>query len=104
MKKECCNLSCWSLIVPEFIHLIASEANEVCEKTTKKMITGEHILQAVENLGFNEYLDELREVYTDHRQQIKVPKLYNVLIRRLMIYNLLFWILKGTRTQEINGK
>jgi len=32
----------------EFIHLIASEANEICEKDTKKTIAGEHVVSALE--------------------------------------------------------
>jgi len=32
----------------EFIHLIASEANEICEKDTKKTIAGEHVVSALQ--------------------------------------------------------
>lgn len=32
----------------EFIHLISSEANELCEKENKKTISPEHIVQALE--------------------------------------------------------
>ncbi|RKP26072.1 histone-fold-containing protein [Syncephalis pseudoplumigaleata] len=45
----------------EFIHLIASEANEICEKEAKKTIAPEHVLSALKSLGFETYLSEVRE-------------------------------------------
>ena len=35
-------------VIPEFIHLISSEANEICEKESKKTIAPEHIISALE--------------------------------------------------------
>ena len=32
---------------PEFIHLISSEANEICESESKKTIAPEHIITAL---------------------------------------------------------
>ncbi|KAG9323557.1 hypothetical protein KVV02_003081 [Mortierella alpina] len=33
----------------EFIHLLASEANEICEKETKKTIAAEHVISALKD-------------------------------------------------------
>uniref|UniRef100_H2Y7B0 Protein Dr1 n=1 Tax=Ciona savignyi TaxID=51511 RepID=H2Y7B0_CIOSA len=49
----CCN---------EFIHLLASEANDICNKNTKKTIMPEHVLDALEALGFGTYVQRCREV------------------------------------------
>ncbi|CAG8558396.1 3907_t:CDS:2, partial [Ambispora leptoticha] len=46
----------------EFIHLIASEANEICEKESKKTIAAEHAL------GFESYLNEVQEVFKEHKK------------------------------------
>lgn len=35
----------------EFIHLISSEANEICNQKNKKTISAEHILEALDKLG-----------------------------------------------------
>lgn len=51
------------------MHLIASEANDICEKTTKKTINGEHIVTALKNLGFQQYVDEIRHEIGDHKEQ-----------------------------------
>ena len=56
----------------EFIHLIASEANDICDKETKKTIAGEHVVSALKALGFEEYVEDVEEVYKEHRQQQKV--------------------------------
>ncbi|KAF9923486.1 negative cofactor 2 transcription regulator complex subunit ncb2 [Linnemannia zychae] len=33
----------------EFIHLLASEANDICEKETKKTIAAEHVITALKH-------------------------------------------------------
>ena len=35
------------MFAAEFIHLISSEANEICEKESKKTIAPEHIISAL---------------------------------------------------------
>jgi down-regulator of transcription 1 len=39
----------------EFIHLISSEANEICNQKNKKTISAEHILEALDKLGFSDF-------------------------------------------------
>jgi len=55
----------------EFIHLISSEANEICEKESKKTISPEHVVGALKVLGFESYVEEVEEVLKDHKQQQK---------------------------------
>ncbi|KAF8332815.1 histone-fold-containing protein [Cantharellus anzutake] len=55
----------------EFIHLISAEANEICEKESKKTIAPEHVLSALRELGFEKYIEETEEVLKDHKQQVK---------------------------------
>ncbi|KAI8877864.1 histone-fold-containing protein [Backusella circina FSU 941] len=55
----------------EFIHLIASEANEICEKETKKTIAGEHVVAALQALGFEDYVTEVDDVFKEHKKQQK---------------------------------
>jgi down-regulator of transcription 1 len=47
----------------EFVQLLSSEANEVCEKDAKKTITPEHVLRALQQLGFERYFTEVAEEY-----------------------------------------
>ncbi|XP_071874423.1 negative cofactor 2beta [Bombus fervidus] len=49
----------------EFIHLVSSEANEICNQQQKKTINAEHILQALEKLGFGDYSVEAEAVLRD---------------------------------------
>jgi len=49
----------------EFIHLISSEANEICNKQQKKTINAEHVLSALESLGFGAYKTEAEAVLKD---------------------------------------
>ncbi|KAL1933334.1 hypothetical protein VTP01DRAFT_7424 [Rhizomucor pusillus] len=55
----------------EFIHLIASEANDICEKENKKTIAGEHVISALQALGFEEYVEDVDEVFKEHKKQQK---------------------------------
>ncbi|KAG1121653.1 hypothetical protein G6F42_012223 [Rhizopus arrhizus] len=50
---------------------VASEANEICEKETKKTIAGEHVVAALQALGFEEYVEEVDEVFKEHKKQQK---------------------------------
>ncbi|KAI0316715.1 histone-fold-containing protein [Amylostereum chailletii] len=55
----------------EFIHLISSEANEICEQESKKTIAPEHIIGALQRLGFDSFTEEVEDVLKDHKQQLK---------------------------------
>ena len=62
----------------EFIHLLASEANNVCEKQSKKLILPDHVLLALDNLGFGEYKDDCVEVMKQMQEEVdKRKKLRN---------------------------
>ncbi|KAJ3654415.1 hypothetical protein Zmor_013605 [Zophobas morio] len=49
----------------EFIHLLSSEANEICNQLHKKTINAEHVLMALEKLGFGDYQTEAEAVLKD---------------------------------------
>lgn len=53
---QCCN---------EFIHLVSSEANEICNKNAKKTIMPEHVLEALKTLGFASYLQDCEDVLVE---------------------------------------
>jgi len=56
----------------EFIHLLASEANDVCEKESRKTIGAEHVISALQGLGFDEYIPHIQAVFQDHKNTMKV--------------------------------
>eukprot|EP00835_Amoeboradix_gromovi_P002396 NODE_135_length_18075_cov_0.518413.p10 type:complete len:149 gc:universal NODE_135_length_18075_cov_0.518413:10999-11445(+) len=55
----------------EFIHLVTSEANETCEKQGKKTINGEHIIAALQELGFEEFVNQVQETFEEFKNQNK---------------------------------
>ncbi|KAL5488119.1 NCB2 [Sanghuangporus weigelae] len=55
----------------EFIHLISSEANEICEQESKKTIAPDHIIRALKRLGFEEFTAEVEDVLKDHKRLVK---------------------------------
>lgn len=46
----------------EFIHLVSTEANEICVKHQKKTISPDHVLEALGTLGFGAYKEEAKAV------------------------------------------
>jgi histone H3/H4 len=62
LLTECC---------VEFIHLVSSESNEVCEKESKKTIAGDHVITALKNLGFEEYVVDMQELLQEHQKIVK---------------------------------
>jgi histone H3/H4 len=55
----------------EFITLISSEANDIAEREAKKTIASEHVVRALKDLGFEEYVDQIQEVAHEHREHQK---------------------------------
>lgn len=53
----------------EFINLISSESNEVCNREDRKTIAPEHVLKALEELGFGDYIEEVWTAYEQHRHE-----------------------------------
>eukprot|EP00270_Netrium_digitus_P019022 TRINITY_DN7363_c0_g1_i1.p1 TRINITY_DN7363_c0_g1~~TRINITY_DN7363_c0_g1_i1.p1 ORF type:complete len:159 (+),score=30.54 TRINITY_DN7363_c0_g1_i1:278-754(+) len=53
----------------EFISLISSEANEICNREEKKTIAPEHVIQALEDLGFASYISEVQAAYEQHKSE-----------------------------------
>ncbi|XP_008787932.1 protein Dr1 homolog [Phoenix dactylifera] len=51
----------------EFINLVSSESNEVCSREEKRTIAPEHVLKALEVLGFGEYVEEVYAAYKQHK-------------------------------------
>lgn len=51
---ECCT---------EFVQLLSTEANDICEEDKRKTITPEHVLRAIEQLGLNKYREKVEEAY-----------------------------------------
>ncbi|XP_050377503.1 protein Dr1 homolog [Argentina anserina] len=51
----------------EFINLISSESNEVCSREEKRTIAPEHVLKALQVLGFSEYIEEVYAAYEQHK-------------------------------------
>jgi down-regulator of transcription 1 len=56
----------------EFLHMVATEANEVCEREGKKTITNEHVCTALWNLGYGEYVEPCGNSYREHVEQTRL--------------------------------
>lgn len=72
--------SCWADAAArcaEFVQLVSSEANEMSDKEKKSTITPEHVLAALQQLGFSEFQGDLQAFYGDvkesNAQQGNVP-------------------------------
>lgn len=62
LMLECC---------VEFVHLLASEATTICEKSSKKTIGTEHMLAAFKSLGYESYIEQVMSEQTLHTQEQK---------------------------------
>ncbi|KAI4338995.1 hypothetical protein MLD38_023987 [Melastoma candidum] len=51
----------------EFINLVSSESNEVCNREDKRTIAPEHVLKALEVLGFSGYIEDVYAAYEQHK-------------------------------------
>ena len=54
LLAECCT---------EFVQLLSTEANDICENDKRKTITPEHVLRAIDQLGLGKYREKMEEAY-----------------------------------------
>ncbi|GAB2269839.1 Down-regulator of transcription 1 [Dionaea muscipula] len=54
----------------EFINLVSSESNEVCNREEKRTIAPEHVLKALQVLGFGDYINEVYAAYEQHKLEV----------------------------------
>lgn len=55
----------------EFVQLISSEATEISNKEKKNTITPEHLLKAIQDLGFTDFLEEVTATMEQHKEESK---------------------------------
>ncbi|XP_042419916.1 protein Dr1 homolog [Zingiber officinale] len=59
----------------EFINLLSSESNDVCNREDRRTIAPDHVLKALEVLGFGEYIEEVYAAYQQHKlETLDSPK------------------------------
>jgi len=56
----------------EFIMILSTESNDIAEKESKKTIASEHVIKALEVLGFQDYIEPIQEVVSEHKESQKV--------------------------------
>jgi hypothetical protein len=52
--------------------ILSTQSNEIAEKESKKTIASEHVIKALEELGFNEYIEPIQSVIMEHKESQKV--------------------------------
>lgn len=62
---------CVQECVSEFISFITSEASERCANEKRKTMNGEDILWAMQNLGFDNYIEPLKVFLQKYRESSK---------------------------------
>ncbi|KAL6940704.1 negative cofactor 2 transcription regulator complex subunit ncb2 [Hanseniaspora vineae] len=55
----------------EFIMILASMASDMADTENKKTITQEHVIKALEELEFQEFIPQLHDVINDHQKLLK---------------------------------
>ncbi|TNY24806.1 histone-fold-containing protein [Rhodotorula diobovata] len=58
----------------EFVLTVASEANEICEKDSKKTMLPDHVVNALKALGFEDFVAGVEDVLKDHKELAKGEK------------------------------
>ncbi|GAA5865694.1 hypothetical protein JCM5296_007532 [Sporobolomyces johnsonii] len=62
LMADCCK---------EFVLAVSSEANEICEKDSKKTMLPEHIVASLKALGFEDFVEGVEDVLKDHKELAK---------------------------------
>ena len=65
---------CVQECVSEFVSFITSEASDRCHQEKRKTINGEDILFAMSSLGFDNYVEPLKQYLQKYREAMKGDK------------------------------
>lgn len=55
----------------EFIMILSTQLNDIAEKEAKKTIASDHVVKALKELGFHNYLDIINKVLDEHKELLK---------------------------------
>lgn len=55
----------------EFIMILSTQLNDIAEKEAKKTIASDHVVKALEELGFHKYLEVINKVLEEHKELLK---------------------------------
>ncbi|GEQ67102.1 hypothetical protein JCM33374_g765 [Metschnikowia sp. JCM 33374] len=55
----------------EFIMILSTQSNDIAEKEAKKTIASDHVIKALDELGFHNYLDIINRVLDEHKELLK---------------------------------
>lgn len=55
----------------EFIGLLSTVLNDIAEKEAKKTIASDHVVKALEELDFHNYLEIINKVLVEHKELLK---------------------------------
>ncbi|WWD18477.1 hypothetical protein CI109_102929 [Kwoniella shandongensis] len=55
----------------EWVKLISTQSNTVCDESSKKTISPEHVVEALKQLGFEDFISEVEESNKDFKQSQK---------------------------------
>jgi histone H3/H4 len=55
----------------EFIMILSDQSNEIAEQETKKTIASDHVIKALQELGFVDYIAPIEKVLVEHRESQK---------------------------------
>ena len=55
----------------EFIMILSTQLNDTAEKEAKKTIASDHVVTALEELGFQNYLEIVNKILDEHKELLK---------------------------------
>lgn len=61
----------------EFIMMISTQLNDIAEKEAKKTIASNHVVKALEELDFQNYLEIINKVLNEQKELLKVKEKKN---------------------------
>merc|ERR1712203_1082665 len=69
----------------EFIHLVSSEANDICNNQQKKTINAEHVLLALEKLGYGDFRKDAEDALAECKEVAAKRKRQNTRLEQMGI-------------------
>ncbi|CAM9011261.1 unnamed protein product [Wickerhamomyces anomalus] len=55
----------------EFIMILSDQSNEIAEQEAKKTIASDHVIKALQELGFTDYIAPIEQALVEHKESLK---------------------------------
>lgn len=76
----------YRLFKTEFVQLVVTQATDICENEAKNTMTPVHVLAALKELGYEDYLETVSEELGKFKDSVRTLKIATQIIKIIVLH------------------